>query len=144
MGTNVTIKSYRPQVEARIMDNLEKGISNAGMIVARQAKKNVTRPMPSGILNHWWRDTGELAGSIANEGGNGIFRIEKTGNEISVLVGTKVVYGTYLEFGTVNMPPYPWLFPAVESKRKEITEAIKAGGGKITEIEVVGGIWEKE
>lgn len=142
--TNVTIKSYRPQVEARIMSNLEKGLSNAGMIVAREAKRNTTKPMPSGILNHWWKDTGELASSIANEGGNGVFRIEKTGNEISVLVGTRVVYGYYLEVGTVNMPPYPWLFPAVESKHKEIIEAIKAGGGRMIEAEVVGGIWEKE
>ena len=141
--TNVTIKSYRPQVEARIMSNLEKGVSNAGMIVARQAKMNVTSPKPSGIAGHWWRDTGQLAGSIANEGGNGVFRIEKTASEISVLVGTKLAYGLYLEFGTSRMPPYPWLFPAVESKRNEITEAIKTGGGKMIGAEVVGGIWEK-
>lgn len=141
--SSVTVKSYRPQVEARIMGNLEKGVSNAGMIVARQAKENVTRPGPSGILDHWWKDTGELAGSIADEGGNGIFRIEKTPNEISVLVGTKVVYGLYLEMGTPRMPPYPWLFPAVELKRGEIAEAIKTGGGKFKEIEVIAGVWEK-
>jgi len=142
--TEVIIKSYRKEREKEIIDNLEKGLSNAGMIVARQAKKNVTRPGPSGILNHWWRDTGELAGSIADEGGNGVFRIEKTINEVAVLVGTKVKYGLYLEFGTPRMPPYPWLFPAVESKREEIKEAIKSGGGELKEIEIVGGIWEKE
>ncbi len=139
----MTVKSYRKERETEIMGRLEKGLSNAGMIVARQAKKNVTRPGPSGILDHWWKDTGELAGSIANEGGNGVFRIEQSENGISVLVGTKVVYGIYLEFGTVNMPPYPWLFPALEAKRQEIIEAIKAGGGRVTEMEVVGGIWEK-
>jgi len=147
MASSVVIKSYRPQVEARIMDNLEKGTSNAGMIVAREAKKNVTRPMPSGILDHWWKDTGILAGSIANEGGNGIFRIEKTANEISVLVGTKVVYGFYLEVGALrkdgSIVHYPWLFPAVESKRPEIIEAIKKGGGKVIDIEVVAGVWNK-
>ncbi len=143
MGASVTVKSYRKEREAEIMGRLEKGLSNAGMIVAREAKKNVTSPLPSGIVGHWWRDTGELAGSIADEGGNGVFRIEQSENGISVLVGTKVVYGIYLEFGTSRMPPYPWLFPALEAKRQEIIEAIKVGGGKVVEMEVVGGIWEK-
>jgi len=143
MGTNVTIKSYRKEREGEILNKLERGVSHAGMIVARQAKKNVTRPLPSGILNHWWRDTGQLAASIANEGGNGVFRIEKTADEIAVLVGTKLAYGLYLEFGTSRMPPYPWLFPACEEKRGEIKEAIKTGGGGLGGIEVVGGIWGK-
>lgn len=28
------------------------------------------------------------------------------------VVGTNVEYGVYLEFGTRDMQPYPWLFPA--------------------------------
>ena len=139
---NVTIKSYRKEVESRIMDNLEKGLSNAGMIVARQAKKNVTAPLPSGKQHPRYKDTNHLAASIASDN-DGVFRIEKTPTEISVVVGTKLPYGAYLEFGTSKMPPYPWLFPATESERPKIIEAIKAGGGKLGEIEVIGGIWEK-
>ncbi len=139
--SSITVKSYRPQVESRIMSNLEKGLSNAGMIVARQAKKNVTAPLPSG-KTHSYKDTNHLANSIGSDN-DGVFRIEKTANEISVLVGTKLLYGLFLEFGTVNMPPYPWLFPATESERPKIIEAIKTGGGKLGEIEVVGGIWKK-
>jgi hypothetical protein len=30
------------------------------------------------------------------------------------IVGTNVRYGLYLEFGTRNHPPYPWLRPAIE------------------------------
>src|SRR3990167_4961536 len=138
---NITIKSYRTQIEKGIKSDIEKGVSEAGMIVARQAKQNVTRPGPSGILNHWWKDTGELAGSIANEGSNGVFRIEKTANKVAVEIGTKVKYGLYLELGTPRMPPYPWLFPATETKKPEIIEAIKSGGGALKEIEVIGGIY---
>ena len=139
---SVTVKSYRPKVEARIMSNLEKGVSNAGMIVASQAKKNVTHPLPSG-KTHRYKDTDELAGSIASAV-NGVWRIEKRGNEISVLVGTKVKYGLYLEFGHADgSRHYPWLFPAAESKKNEIKEAIKKGGSIMTDYEVVGGIWDK-
>ena len=139
---SVTVKSYRPQVEARIMGNLEKGLSNAGMIVAKQAKKNVTAPLPSGKQHPRYKDTNHLAASIASDN-DGVFRIEKTSTEIAVVVGTKLPYGAHLEFGTVNMPPYPWLFPATESEKPKIIEAIKAGGGALKEIEVVAGFWEK-
>ena len=46
------------------------------------------------------------------------------------LVGTNVVYGRHLEFGTKNMVARPWLIPALEKHRKavytSIQKAIKA------------------
>ena len=136
----VTIKSYRPQVEARIMSNLEKGLSKAGMIVVKQAKKNVIHPLPSGKM-HDYKDTNRLSASVGSAT-DGVFRMEKSAKEMSVLVGTKVDYGLYLEFGTSRMPPYPWLFPAVESTRSETANAIKTGGGMMLGSEVAGGVWE--
>ena len=37
-------------------------------------------------------------------------------------VGTNLRYGAYLEFGTENMAPRPWLLPAVEKASKSIGE----------------------
>ena len=45
-----------------------------------------------------------------------------------VSIGTNVYYGKYLEFGTSKMPPYPWLFPAVESNRQNIINLLKDSG----------------
>jgi hypothetical protein len=33
---------------------------------------------------------------------------------LTALVGTNLLYGKYLEFGTTNMKARPWLFPAFE------------------------------
>ena len=52
-------------------------------------------------------DTGALASSIARVSG-------KPG----AAVGTALEYGKHLEFGTTDMKPRPWLFPALESQRK--------------------------
>ncbi|MGB0437666.1 MAG: HK97-gp10 family putative phage morphogenesis protein [Mycobacterium sp.] len=38
--------------------------------------------------------------------------------------GTNLFYGKFLEFGTVNAPERPYLFPAFESLRKRIVEDI--------------------
>jgi hypothetical protein len=140
---NVTVKSYRKEREAEIITNLEKGLSNAGNIVVRQAKINTAPPKPSGKVHPRYKDMGILSSSIGAEGVNGVFRMERTTNEIAVVVGTKLGYGLYLEIGTPKMPPYPWLFPAVEYTKPKIIEAIKAGGGNLKGIEVAGGIWEK-
>lgn len=32
---------------------------------------------------------------------------------VTFVVGTTVEYGVYLEFGTEDMPPYPWFRPAI-------------------------------
>ena len=112
--TNVTIKSYRKEREAEIMGGLEKAMGKVGGIVERQAKINVSKSPPE----HPQVQTGRLRSSIN-------FRIETSHNEIAALIGSNVSYAGFLEFGTSRMPPYPWLFPAVEMKRKEIIETLK-------------------
>jgi phage gpG-like protein len=54
-------------------------------------------------------DTGRLMQSI---------KVVKDGN--AYLVGTNVMYGAYLEFGTQDMKPRPWLSVAVLNMRKFI------------------------
>ena len=109
-SSSVTIKSYRKEREKEIIDDLQKGLKKAGLIVERQAKINVTQSPPS----HPQVQTGRLRSSITHEVGDS-----------EVIIGTNVVYGKYLEHGTSQMPPYPWLFPAVELKKPEIIEALK-------------------
>ncbi len=107
---SVTIKSYRKEREKEIIDSLQKGLEKTGQIVERQAKINVTQSPPS----HPQVQTGRLRSSIMHEVGQG-----------EVVIGTNVIYGKYLEFGTSHNPPYPWLFPAVESSKPQIIEALK-------------------
>jgi len=123
----VTIKSYRKEREAEIIGNLEKAMERVGQIVQDQAKLNTTGPA------HPAKITGELRDSISHY-------VEKSGNEIVTTIGTNVKHGLYLELGTVKMPPYPWLFPAVESKKSEIIDTIKSGGGKLGGIEYEGNV----
>lgn len=106
---SVTIKSYHKEREAEINNRLQKGLERAGAIVERQAKINVSQ-----TTGHPQVQTGRLRASIIH-----------VVNPGQVEIGTNVYYGKYLEFGTSKMPPYPWLFPAVESKRGEIKEALK-------------------
>jgi len=56
-------------------------------------------------------DTGRLMQSI---------KVEKDG--LAYLVGTNLKYGAWLEFGTKDMAPRPWLSVAVRKTAKLITE----------------------
>ncbi len=116
--TNITIKSYRKEREAEIMGGLEKSMEKVGAIVERQAKINVSKSPPE----HPQVQTGRLRSSI-------IHQVTTEGNQIIAEIGSNVVYSKYLEFGTVNHSPFPWLFPAVEMLRPQIIETLK---GKFT------------
>ena len=110
MSESVTVKSYRKEREKEILDALQKGLEKVGRLVEKQAGLNVSKTGNE----HPQIKTGELLGSIIHEVGDG-----------EVLIGTNVKHGKYLEHGTSRMPPYPWLFPAVELKKPQIIEALK-------------------
>jgi HK97 gp10 family phage protein len=59
-------------------------------------------------------DTGRLANSIKALVG-----------KLEAFVGTNVKYGPHLEFGTRNMDPRPWLFPAFERQRRNFLNRLK-------------------
>jgi len=106
----VTIRSYRKERESAILSGLQKSLEKVGAIVERQAKINVSKTG----REHPQVVTGRLRSSIIHEVNQG-----------SVSIGTNVYYGKHLEHGTVNHPPYPWLYPAIEEKRGEIIETLK-------------------
>lgn len=44
---------------------------------------------------------------------------------LEAIVGTDVRYGAYLEFGTQDIEPRPWLFPAFERQRRNFINRLK-------------------
>uniref|UniRef100_A0A6M3LHE2 Putative tail assembly n=1 Tax=viral metagenome TaxID=1070528 RepID=A0A6M3LHE2_9ZZZZ len=110
MSESVTVKSYRKEREKEILDSLQKRLESVGRIVEKQAGMNVDKTGNE----HPQVQFGNLLSSITHEVGDG-----------EVTIGTNVKYGKYLEHGTSRMPPYPWLFPAVEMKRDEIIKTLK-------------------
>ncbi len=121
MGVNVTITSYRVEVEKKIDSDIDKKMALVGRLVENEAKVNVSKSPPE----HPQVQTGQLRSSITHE-------VEKTRDETTALIGTPVKHGLYLELGTVKMQPYPWLLPAVESNREQIKEII---GSHTTELQ---------
>ena len=71
-------------------------------------------------------DTGSLANSIA---------VQRTG-PISAAVGTGLVYGIYLEFGTQRMQARPWLEPALRASvgraRKRVDDLVDEAAKGLT------------
>ncbi len=118
MGVNVKVTSYRKERQAEIMNDLTSKMQRVGQLVENQTKLNVSKSPPE----HPQVQTGQLRSSIMHE-------VEKSGNEITAVIGTSVRHGLYLELGTVKMPPYGWLMPAVELKRDEIKETLKGNFG---------------
>jgi len=107
--TFVTIVSHRKEIEGKLLGDIQKSLEKIGLVVERQAKINVSQSS-----GHPRVQTGRLRSSITHEVEQG-----------QVSIGTNVYYGKILEFGSVKMPPYAWLFPAVESNRQNIINLLK-------------------
>lgn len=112
--SDVTIRSYTKERQAGILKQLRDGMNKAVLIVENQAKLNVRQEPPK----HPRVQFGRLISSITS-------KVEEAGSQIEGQIGTNVYYGKYLEFGTSRHPAYPWLYPAVESSKDKIVEALK-------------------
>ena len=151
---SVIVKSYRKEREAEIISGLQSAMEKVGAIVERQAKSNI---IVNSAQNPWER-TGQTASSVTHN-------VKIEGNEIYTEIGipdkatTKdgksvAKVGKWLELGhpqhpgqyvpaigkrlvASEVPPYPWLFPAVESNREKIIDILKKSGGK--SISITGG-----
>lgn len=123
-GINIDfIAKYTSQKTERnkeLVDKLNSGMKEACLIVERQAKINVSK-----VTGHPQVQTGRLRASITN-------KVSKEGDKVVGKVGSGVEYAPYLEHGTGDgkrMSPYPWLYPAAEEKKGEVTKALAKGGG---------------
>ncbi len=105
-GTSVKITSYREIRLKEISAQLKQNMTKCCLLVERDAKTNA--PV----------DTGRLRSSITN-------RLEVEEKKLVGIVGTRVEYASYQEFGTHKMPAQPFLFPALESNKERIRELLK-------------------
>jgi HK97 gp10 family phage protein len=90
-----------------------KAIKAGGEIVATHMRENV---------NVSSKDQVHIRNDIVVSG------IKKTGGETHVTVGpgkATAWRARFLEFGTVKMRPYPFIDPAAQQSKHEVTEAIK-------------------
>jgi len=139
---SVTIKSYRREREREIIDGLQKALEKVGQLVENDAGKN--------IINHSsstpWKDTGQLARAVTHIVSEGAVEIGiKQGEQSKGKSLAKI--GKWLELGhsqhpgqfvkdvgarlvASSVPPYPWLFPALESNRQKIIDLLKKSGAK--------------
>lgn len=87
---NFRIESHLPEVQDAVEDAITKALEEIGLTAEGYAKKKC--PV----------DTGRLRNSISH-----------ASTEDTAYVGTNVEYAVYVEMGTVNTKPQPYLKPAV-------------------------------
>ena len=124
--STVVVKSYRDKVEDKITSNLEDAMNRIGVLVQTRASKNIKENQAKSP----WRKTGQVASSVINQTIKGNNKITA---EIGIPQGAKHKksksavdkIGKWLELGRAGQPPYPWLFPAVESNRQKIISMLK-------------------
>lgn len=63
-------------------------------------------------------DTGRLASNVE-------FEVATKSRQVAV-VGTNIVYGAYLEFGTSKMAARPWLMPSFRKASEGVAKELKA------------------
>ena len=93
------------------------------------------------------KDTGFLANSIyvvtADESSYGrggasgpemLPEVEKPDDDLTAYVAVGAQYGVYVEFGTVHMPPQPYLLPAMEAVRDSFEDAMGRLEDKLREV----------
>ena len=95
-----------------------RGIEKACLIVESYAKEHMSPESPSAPGEPPAVVTGTLRASITH-------RLEEEDGDTVGYVGTNVEYAPYLEFGTSRMAARPFMFPALETNRTNIVDAIK-------------------
>lgn len=109
---SVRIENHRDEVERAISQALERALEGVGVIVEREAKKEIRGDYgePERI------DTGNLRNSITHD---------VVESEQAVYVGTNVEYAIYVSEGTQKMAPNRFLKNAVERNADQIKEYIE-------------------
>jgi len=143
--STITVISHPATIEAKLTSNLEKTMDNIGMLVENRAAKNIKETQAKSP----WRKTGQISSFVTHQ-------VSIDNNKIMVEIGipegeetdkgTSVAkVGKYLELGhpqnpgqyvaaigkrlvASDVPPYPWLFPALESNRQNIINMLKDSG----------------
>jgi len=127
---DVVIKSYRTEVQKKIEDVIKDSMDKVGALVEERAKRNASNARDSG--SHPYVQTGDMRSAIGYytyEEDKQVVTDVGISQEICSKNGQKFVdYSRYVELGTSRHPPYPFLFPAVESSKQEIKQFLKKKG----------------
>ena len=102
--------SHKEARQKELIQKILQGMTKAVLIVERQAKINAN--FTQGY------QTGGILNAITNE-------VEQARNDITGIVKVNKDYAPFVEHGTVNMAAQPFLFPALESSKSAIAEALK-------------------
>ncbi|MFA5761722.1 MAG: HK97-gp10 family putative phage morphogenesis protein [Dehalococcoidales bacterium] len=116
MATFKSLKWYGDDVYKKIHNEQKKRVRQAAIFLESYIKKSFgTSPSspgePPGV------DTGRLRNSITHE-------IEEALWDIIGRVGTNVEYGKWLELGTKDMSPRPYLRRAIEENKQELVNIL--------------------
>ena len=138
---NIIVKSHRKKIEGDITDSLIKKMEKVGQVVERQAKINASHGSDSSehpriqsgrlraSISHNWTSSNKPRGDVESEAksGDGVSNPGGDNQKIIAVVGTNVEYAMAIELGPPNgrHPPYPYLFPAVESSKGKIIDILK-------------------
>lgn len=115
------------QLPRSVTDEVKKAVETSALLIEGTAKALIQRGPKTGEIYERRNvthqasaageppatDTGALASSISH-------RITDEG--LSAEVGSDSAYAKFLEYGTVNMEPRPFLIPSVESNRQKIEQ----------------------
>jgi len=122
--STVVVTSYRDEIEGKLTAKLEEAMNKIGMLVENDAKNNANNPR--GGSKHPYVQSGDLSSNIGHT-------TKINGNSITSIIGfsreikeqSPVNYARVIELGSPHQPPYPFLFPAVESNRQNIINLLK-------------------
>jgi HK97 gp10 family phage protein len=119
-----------------------RGLVEAALILERKIKQKLSQPgtgriYPRGKKVHQASapgeppavDTGRLRSSIGHD------ETQILGETISVRVGTNVDYATPLEYGSYKVKPRPFMRPALEEAKPEMSDAVTAELQHATRVE---------
>ena len=98
--------------KAAVKEGTKEGMIECAIKVVGLAK--ATAPVLNGRLRNsiMWKSS-DKEGGLNNSGGEKAQALETKAGDMDVLVGSNVEYSTYQEFGTRNIPPQPFLRPAI-------------------------------
>lgn len=130
------LKALPPEIVSKRGGPVKSALRKGAKVIADQAIENITQ-IANGPDESGYVSTGTLAKSVAvsrdprpqRSGANERYRVHL--RKRTYPDGTKTVAtGRYLEFGTEQRPPTPWLLPAFMSKRQEALDTVISELGK--------------
>ena len=110
---------------------LKQAVLAGALMVEKSAKENIAQSEHSGrvYVNHGVVHQASAPGeSPATDTGTLISSIQHwaSGDGLTVAVGSRLNYATYLEYGTTKMAERPFLGPALDVNREDIIKRILA------------------